>query len=220
MERSNAFLRNVTAFSCLLAALLLTGCGGSPAPEERAPQPTSLPEPAWEPLPDSLLYYGEILELQKEEDGSLLRLLMESPKDGKYGMNVGDQTLYVDSGERRGFDPDSLSVGDRVYVFHSPITARSLPPQSPAFLIVKNIPMDASCPMYHLAEKISRQDGRLEITTDHGEKLLICDENTAFINLQGQEADASLLKEGDHVLAWYFSQGETALYPSHLMLLP
>ena len=215
----SVFFRLLGLLSCLTAVCLLTGCGT--APEETTP-PTVPTEtvPALEPLPDSELYYGEILKISYNEDGSLSRLLMESPKDGKWGMNLGEETLYIDSGRRIPFDPQTLQEGDRVYVFRSPITARSLPPQSPAFVVLNNIPMDASCAMYHLVEEASQKDGTLTVTTDHGKLRLAADETTVFLNAQGEAVDCSIPETGTHVLAWYWNQGETTLHPSHLMLLP
>ena len=45
--------------------------------------------------------------------------------------------------------------GESVYVFHSPISTRSLPPQSAAYAVVRNIPQDISCAQYHVVEEIT-----------------------------------------------------------------
>ena len=44
------------------------------------------------PLPDSELYYGDVVERRIGEDGSLTALLLKSPKGGEYVMNLSDQT--------------------------------------------------------------------------------------------------------------------------------
>ena len=171
------------------------------------------------PLPDALLYYGEILDIRRDDRGNPTQLQMESPRDGAYGMNLGEETYYVNSGERKSFPPANLQPGDRVYVFHSPMTARTLPPQSPAFVILNKIPLDASCGMYHRAEKLEQKDGAVLMTTDGGKKLLSFDAATTFLSYSGEETDGSLLRENDYVIAWYWDRGEDILHASHVMLL-
>ena len=172
------------------------------------------------PLPDAMLYYGEILEIERDEKGLPVQLFMDSQRSGEYVMNLGDPTCYVDSGERKAFDPSILQVGDRVYVYHSPIAAMSLPPQSPAFVILRNIPMDAGCGMYYQVEAIRQEEDQYLITTDNGKKTLGADENTQVFSYHGDVMQISDLQEGDTVIAWYWDRGETVLHPSHLMVLP
>lgn len=209
----------------LAAALLLTACAGGKPAEETAPQPT-IPEttaPAEEtlpPLPDAILYYGEILEIDLDEEGAPVRLQMDSPRDGPFGMNLGDWTFYIDSGRRQTFDPGTLKVGDRVYVFHSPMVARSMPPQAAAFVVLNNIPMDASCGMYHKIETLTQEGEDLLITTDQGGKTLRAAPDTVILSPEGEEKTLSDLKEGNFLIAWYWDRGEEILSPSHLMLLP
>lgn len=218
MKPNQTIQSGLCLLTALASALVLTACKNIPPEKE-----ITMTEATFETIfqePESLLYYGEILELIPDEQGHLSQLLMDSPRDGRYAMNLGPETHYIDSGERRPFDPQALKAGDRVYVFHSPMTTRSLPPQSPAFVVLRNIPMDASCAMYHLAEEVRPEGNSLLITTDQGQKTLKTDQNTVFLDALGQETDASQLKEGSFLLAWYWGQGETVLHSSHLMLLP
>lgn len=189
-----------------------------PAPEETAAPAET--DPTYPPLPDSVLYYGEIKELVTDEEGKLSQLRMESPKDGPWFMNLGEETVYIDSGRRIPFDPARLTAGDRVYVFHSPIAARSMPPQSPAFAVAAYIPMDASCAMYHEIEEIRQEGDRTLIVTDNGEKTLGLEPDAELLTYDGRTAQLQDLTVGGHVMAWYWDRGEDVLSASHLMLLP
>ena len=172
------------------------------------------------PLPEAVLYYGEITEIQKDDQGNPRTLWMDSQRDGAWGMNLGAPTVYVDSGERKAFDPAFLEVGQRVYVFHSPIAARTLPPQSPAFAILRNIPMDASCGMYHRAEKLEPQEDGLLIRVQNGDRTLKLDGTSELLSYEGEKIPVSSLQEGDRIIAWYWDRGEEILRASHVMVLP
>lgn len=165
-----------------------------------------------------LLYYGEILEIETENDLPV-QLSMNSPKSGELVMNLGESTCYIDSGERKSFDPATLQKGDRVYVFHSLMTTMSLPPQSPAYVVVKNIPMDAGCPMYHQILGMKEEDGNLLLTVD-GDKILRFSADDTLLSYEGEALDHSALQEGQLIMGWYWDQGQDAVPASHIMLLP
>ena len=132
--------------------------------------PISLPISTNAPasMPDSMLYYGTVQEVVKEEDGSIRQLRMDSERYGQYTMNITQDTLWIDSGNHTASDPADLKTGDGVYVFHSAISTDSLPPQTEAFAVVRNIPMDAGCAQYHEIEAVSHEGGQVSITTDNG----------------------------------------------------
>lgn len=75
-------------------------------------------------------------------------------------MNISSDTVWIDSGNRTASDPADLKEGESVYVFHSPISTRSLPPQSAAYAVVRNIPQDISCAQYHVVGGDHRGGGR------------------------------------------------------------
>lgn len=169
-------------------------------------------------IPFSVLFYGKIQEIN-EKDGNISRLQMDSPRDGKWVMNLGKDTCYVDSGERRYFDPSELQVEQSVYVFCSPAATRSLPPQSPAYVVVRNIPMDAGCPMYHQIEKIKEENGNLVLEVDGGKKLSMAAEDL-LLSYEGGELEHTELREGQRIMGWYWDQGEEIVRASHIMILP
>ena len=170
-------------------------------------------------IPASVLFYGEILEIRTEEDGSISQLVMESPRDGCRIMNLGSPTCYINSGERKSFEADELQKGDRIYVFHSLASTMSLPPQSPAYVVVKNIPMDAGCPMYHQIEEITEKNGELLLAVSNGKTLKLSAEDH-LLSYDGHELEHSELKAGQRIMGWYWDQGEEIIRASHLMILP
>lgn len=212
-----------------LSALMLSGallCALSVpalAAEPAAPQTdTSLTQE--ETLPDSVLYYGTVTEVIRDEDGTVSRLALSSERYGDYVMNLSADTVWVDAGKRTASDPSDLEAGEAVYVFHSPVSTRSLPPQSAAYAVVRNMPQDMGCPMYHEVEAVTEQDGRLTITTDNGGLLLHVNEETQCVDYAtGKAVDPAHLKEGGRVMAWYdivLTSYPGQAGPSCLMLLP
>lgn len=186
-----------------------------PAQEEESSLP-SQPEQ----MPDSVLYYGEILEIKTDEAGEIAGLRMDSQRYGPYIMKLTDRTVFIDSGERKAFDPEDLSQGDRIYVFISPVSFRSMPPQSEAFALINHVPMDAGCAMYHEVEAVENRDGSYRITTDNGNKTLAADADTEIFSNTGEKLQPEDLTEGSFLMAWYWDRGEEILRSSHMMLLP
>lgn len=79
-------------------------------------------------MSDSELYYGQVQEIGRDEAGTITSLLLTSERYGEYVMNISGETVWIDSGERTASDPATLQVGESVYVYHSPVSTRSLPP--------------------------------------------------------------------------------------------
>ena len=117
-------------------------------------------------MSDSELYYGQVQEIGRDEAGTITSLLLTSERYGEYVMNISGETVWIDSGERTASDPATLQVGESVYVYHSPVSTRSLPPQSPAFAVVRNVPQDVGAAKYLEVEAVTQnEDGSATITT-------------------------------------------------------
>lgn len=188
--------------------------------------PISAPISAEEqtPLPYSVLYYGTVQEVVYGEDGAIERLHLDSERYGEYVMNVSAQTLWIDSGEQKAADPAAVKKGNSIYVFHSNVVTDSLPPQSAAYVVVRNIPMDVGCAQFHTVEEVSMENGRLTITTDHGGLHIRADEKTGLSQYEGSGTVAlDEIQPGDRIMAWYNNIAESypaQTYANHLMLLP
>ena len=191
------------------------------APSPLNPSDAKLSEPA--PLADSQLYYGQVKDILTDEAGTVTGLRMDSPKSGEYVMKLSEKTYWIDSGKRTVSDPATLEVGERLYVFHSPVSTRSLPPQSAAYAVVRNIPQDAGCAKYHEVEAVEETDEGVRITTDNGGLILSLDKDTALLSYSGDAPENPAdIPVGSHIMAWY---GVVALSfpgqarPSHVMTL-
>ena len=177
-----------------------------------------------ETMPDSVLYYGQVLAIDREEDGTITRLHLTSEAQGDYVMNISSSTVWIDSGSYAASDPSTLEVGESVYVHHSPVSTRSLPPQSAAYAVVRNFPQDAGAAQYHEVEAIAQnEDGSVTITTDNGSLWLTVEADASVTTYAGETAALADVKAGDHVMAWY--PLVMLSYPGqasagHLMLLP
>ena len=175
-------------------------------------------------LPDSVLYYGEVKEAVKDEDGNIIQLRMESEQYGEYVFNIAEDTVWVDSGSKKALDPADVKAGDRLYVFHSLVETRSIPPQSPAFAVVGNVPMDVGCAQYYEVEGVSQQNGKTWIQTSNGGLYIVANEKTEFSYYgSDKEVSADDLQAGGHIVAW--TGVNATSYPAqtngfHIMILP
>lgn len=176
------------------------------------------------------IYYGTIHTIMKDEQtGKVKSIVMSSDIYGEYRFNLSNDTVYIDSGAKQASTVDKLKEGDKVYVFHSPIATKSMPPQSPALAIVSNIPMDAASAMYHVVENVEISENKLVITTDNGGLKIQVDVSKndsilSYIDTSGSSpVIASDIVAGSRIMAWYGAVAES--YPaqavaSHVMLLP
>ena len=177
-----------------------------------------------ETMPDSVSYYGQVQEIARDENGIITSLWLTSERYGEYVMNISPETVWIDSGNYSASDPSTLEVGESVYVYHSPVSTRSLPPQSAAYAVVRNFPQDVSAAKYLEVEAVTQnEDGSITITTDNGGLWLTVEQDASVTTYAGEEASLDRVQVGDHVMAWY----EIVLlsYPGqagtdHLMILP
>ena len=213
-------LAGVLSLSLAVPALASETTAGSSAPAAGTSQGEKKAS-----VGHSMIYYGKVAESRRDAQGKMTQLVMESEAYGDYIMNLSDQVVWIDSGNHTASDPSTLKVGEGIYVFHSPVSTYSIPPQSPALAVVRNIPQDISCAHYHVVEQVERQeDGTLRILTDQGGLYVSVDEQTGLSRYDdGETFDPAQLKAGDRVMAWYEAVLES--YPAqtharHLMLLP
>lgn len=177
-----------------------------------------------EALPDSVLYYGQVKEIVKNEEGQIIQLRMDSERYGEYTFNISEETAWIDSGNQKAADPTAVKEGDGLYVFHSPMATYSLPPQSTAFAVVSNIPMDVGCAQYYEVESVFKKNGKLQIQTNNGGLTLLESENTEFSYYgSDKKVSAEDLRIGGHIMAW--TSVQTTSYPAqapvlHIMILP
>ena len=172
-------------------------------------------------LPDSRLFYGEVQEVRQVGDATHVR--MHSDRDGEKVLVVSAATVFVDSGAGTAA-PRELKAGDRAYVFHSTTETRSLPPQTQAFAVVVNIPMDVGCAQYREVEAVEQKDGMLRITSENGSRVYLADQDTELVAYDGTPVAAEAVKSGGFMMVWerdpYGSSAAREVEAGRLMFLP
>lgn len=213
--------------ACLVAALGMTACSSTEnevvTSEPETPAVTSTPEEAEEPIatetpetsegeetedveemPASETYFGTVASIEKDEEGNVISVSLTSEENGDYVMNVTDNTVWVDAVEKVKASQEDLTEGETIYVYHSPVSTRSLPPQSEAFAVVLNVPQDIAVGVYHEVEEVTTTENDTRLLTNNGGLYLIISDETAVKDYEtGEVADISAVAEGDHVIAWY-----------------
>lgn len=193
----------------LLSAALLTGSAAlaaAPVPVSAAQTDAAAADIQSLPiLPERELYYGTIREVLTDGNGALTGLRMESEARGEYIFHLNAQTLLLDSGAGIPASAADFKAGDRVYVFHSPAVTMSLPPQSYAEAVVRNIPQDAGAAMLHTVEEVRKNaDGSLLVVTDRGSLHLTLTADTAYSDFKGRrQMSTEDVRVGVRLFAWY-----------------
>lgn len=213
--------------ACLVAALGMTACSSTKnevvTSEPETPAVTSTPEEAEEPIaaetpetsegeetedveemPASETYFGTVESIEKDEEGNVISISLTSEENGDYVMNVTDDTVWVDAVEKVKASQEDLTEGETIYVYHSPVSTRSLPPQSEAFAVVLNVPQDVAVGVYHEVEDIVTNGEIFTITTDNGGLYLnVTSETQVKDYTTGESAEIGNVDRGDRIIAWY-----------------
>ena len=175
-----------------------------------------------EPLAESVLYYGTIDKISVDENNEPTALQLDSERYGEYIMNLSEDTVWIDCGRKTISDRTTLKEGEQVYIFHSPISTFSLPPQSPAFVVVRDIPQDAGCPQYAVIDEVKEENGVVTVIADNGEKVFTVSEDTTFSPYRTREiVTCQDLEKDTRVMVWYaFSGNGQQDSAHHIMILP
>lgn len=212
---------------CLVAALGMTACSSTKnevvTSEPETPAVTSTSEEAEEPIatetpetsegegtedveemPASATYFGTVESIEKDEEGNVISISLTSEENGDYVMNVTDNTVWIDAVEKVKASQEDLTEGETIYVYHSPVSTRSLPPQSEAFAVVLNVPQDVAAGVYHEVEDIVTNGEIFTITTDNGGLYLNVTSDTQVKDYTtGEGAEIGNVDRGDRIIAWY-----------------
>ena len=213
--------------ACLVAALGMTACSSTKnevvTSEPETPAVTSTPEETEETIvaetpetsegeetedveemPASETYFGTVESIEKDEEGNVISISLTSEENGDYVMNVTDNTVWVDAVEKAKASQEDLTEGETIYVYHSPISTRSLPPQSEAFAVVLNVTQDIAVGVYHEVEDIVTNGEIFTITTDNGGLYLnVTSETQVKDYTTGESAEIGNVDRGDSIIAWY-----------------
>lgn len=192
--------------------------GNIPTPEAENPEVSNI-----QSLPSHQFYCGEVKAVLTGEDGAVTGLHMTLEELGEYVMKISDKTFWIDCGKRTPALPSDVTVGERLYVFHSPVSTRSMPPQSAAYAVVRSLPQTSGGAMYQIVEAVEEQEGRLRLTTDNGGLFLYAGPETTLSTYTGGPADGlDGIKAGTCIVAWYDAVALSypgQAYAQHIMVL-
>lgn len=212
-------------FKILTLALTCLFLSNNTFSKEVQVQPTTVSEVSTkQQLPQHVLFYGKVTKIIKDDNNEIKKIVLKSEHLGEYVMNISDKTFWLDSGNKRAISPNTLEIGEEVYAFHSPAVTRSLPPQTTAIAIVRNVPQDAMVAQLHTIEGIEKNENGIDIITNNGGLIISTNEETTFSpymtrNLVGAED----LKENNLIFAWYSvvaTSYPAKTYTKNIMILP
>ncbi len=114
--------------------------------------------------------------------------------------NVGEPTVIIDneSGELKTLE--DIEVGSEIFVIHSLAMTRSIPAQSPAYVIATNVDSEDAetvAPTMFTVGSISEEEGTISLHDTLGNYIIRVSEESEFLS------DITTINEGDTVLAWF-----------------
>lgn len=170
------------------------------------------------------LYYGRIVGVNKNSDGSIKSIEMYSDYQKEYIFNISNQTYWIDSGNKTAISPESLKEQEGAYIFYGDIATASIPPQSPAIAIVRNIPQDAMSAQYYIVEEVIKDKDEVKLQVDNGGLFIKVDEKTIFSPYRTKNiVKMKDIRKGSKIMVWYYPYASVYpgnTYVTHLMLLP
>lgn len=170
------------------------------------------------------LYYGKVVNINKNLEGEISSLEMYSDYKKEHIFNISKETYWIDSGNRKALSSKALNGKDGIYVFYGDITTASLPPQSSAIAIVKNIPQDAMSAQYYVVEDVIEDNEEIKLQVDNGGLFIRVDEKTILSPYRTKNlVKLKDIVKGSRIMAWYHPYATVypaTTYASHIMLLP
>lgn len=170
------------------------------------------------------LYYGRVVGVNKNTDGSVKFIEMYSDYQKEYIFNISTQTYSIDSGRKIAIPLENIKENEGVYVFYGDVATASIPPQSQALAIVRNIPQDAMSAQYFVVEDIIKDKDGVKLQVGNGGLFIKLDEKTKLFPYRTKNiVKMKDIRKGSKVMVWY--QPYASVYPgntyaTHLMLLP
>ena len=120
-------------------------------------------------------------------------------------LNLGVRPVVVDCVTGQPV-PLADRKDDSVAAYYGPAVTMSIPPQSPAIVVICNITQDPMpiVPHYSRVESIERTDGQVRVTVDNGALIVTINQDTAiFPYLTKNIVTMDNIVAGSELLMWY-----------------
>jgi len=151
-------------------------------------------------LPPAIGVMGYITTYQNNQ----LTVVSQFDEENVIVLNLSEATVIIDA---ETGEPAVIAdrTSDRVKVYHSAVTTRSLPPQSAAYVVAINLPEYSGSPHYQVIEAIDQVDeDTLRLTVNNGGLIITLDRDTLLgPYLTRQYIALEHLQVGDTLLFWY-----------------
>lgn len=157
-------------------------------------------------MPERELAFGTITAINKNDKGDIQSITIKVParEDTELVLNVGIETITMDSGTGIPVGLKDLKIGDSIYAFHSPAMTMSLPPQTFAEAIVCNVPADARSAMLHTVEEVENTKDGIRVLVDGGSLYISAGKDAKISPLYTKNiVTLGDVKVGDRIFAWY-----------------
>lgn len=156
--------------------------------------------------------------IKDEETGKITGVIVVDEDGNKTILNISDKTFCIDNKTRTSFDINELISNEPILVYRSAVQTFSLPPQTAAYVIVRNYSDEEimGYPKYSKVEsEVETNDDVSKFLTEFGGMYIGINEDTKLLKSDGSEASIKDLTPGTRILNWY---GVAALsYPGQAL---
>lgn len=155
-------------------------------------------------VPMSLQYSGSVAEIIKDNDiVSALVIIAENNESASRRFNVSEDTVVIDNESGIAEGLSAIKVGDKVSVIASPMSTFSIPPQSPAYVILANIQNKAPAKLMQVGTVSQKADGTMTILDTEDNYLVSLTKDTVLAPYRTKQIVLPEdIQKGVYILVW------------------
>ena len=178
--------------------------GASAYAAESTPDSTTLPSTSEDKLPISLQYTGSVTEIIKDNEiVSALVITEGNDENTARRFNISDVTVIINNENGLAESLSAIKVGDKVSVIASPMSTFSIPPQSPAYVILTNIQNKVPAKLMQVGTISQKADGTMAILDTENNYLVSITKDTVLAPYRiKQIVVPEDIQKGDYILVW------------------
>lgn len=161
------------------------------------------PEIAAEKIPATVLYSGVVSEVITEEDKVTAIIITEDGLNSDRRFNISEGTVVIDNESNVAENITSIAKGDKITVYASPISTFSIPPQSPAYVILTNIQKKSPAKLIKVQDVTKSEDDRLVITDVDNQYVVTVTKDTVLLPYRTRQfVTMDSIEKEDNILVW------------------
>ncbi|WP_312831964.1 copper amine oxidase N-terminal domain-containing protein [Sedimentibacter saalensis] len=186
----------------IVTALLFSGISVYAA--ESTSGSTASPAVNEERLPMSMQYTGDVTKIIKDNEIVTALVITEgNDKITTRRFNISDSTVAIDNESGTAESLSTIKVGDKVSVIASSMSTFSIPPQSPAYVILTNIQEKAPAKLIQVGEIGKKTDGTMTVLDTDNNYIVSITKDTVLAPYRTKQivVPEDIQKE-NYVLVW------------------